>query len=108
VTAKTSHFSLFALFPAGDLTAQNFRPLEKILTPNGDGINDFAFFSGLSGNFEIRLFDVTGRKVRTIHDAAQWDGRDDDGHVVENGTYIYQFHSDISSDWVSGMIGIAR
>jgi hypothetical protein len=108
VTAQTTHFSLFARFPVGRLSAHSFRPLEKIITPNGDGTNDIAFFAGLSGDFEIRIYDVAGREVRTIRDVAQWDGLDDDGKTVENGSYVYQYRPQLSNEWVSGVIGVAR
>lgn len=109
VSFPTTHFSLFALFPAGAFsTPQVFRPMEKIITPNGDGTNDRAFFSGLSGVYAIEIYDVTGRRVRRIHDFPEWDGRDDNGKIVETGTYIYQYQTDNSNDWVSGTIGVAK
>jgi len=112
VTAKTSHFSTYALFPSAgsEPVAAAYRPLEKLITPNGDGINDFADFSGLSSekDFEIRIFDVTGRRIRTIRDTELWDGKDDNGRIVENGVYIYQYRADSSSEWISGMIGVAK
>jgi gliding motility-associated-like protein len=112
VTAKTSHFSTYALFPAsaGAPPAAAYRPLEKVMTPNGDGVNDSVKFSGLlsTAGFEVRIYDVTGRRVRTITDGDIWDGKDDDGKTVENGAYVYQFRADNSSDWISGMIGVAK
>lgn len=109
VTGQTTHFSVFALFPVGSLSPQSFRPLERIVTPNGDGINDIAFFAGLSGAFEIRIYDSSARRVRTIRDMPpQWDGKDDDGKALENGSYLYQYRTDTSNEWVSGSIGVAR
>jgi len=112
VTAKTSHFSTYALFPTSgaEPAAAAYRPLEKIITPNGDGIKDTAKFSGLmnGGDFEIRVFDVTGRRIRTIRDTDEWNGKDDNGRTVENGVYIYQYRADSSSEWISGMIGVAK
>jgi len=113
VSVKTSHFSLYGLFPSAPAaTPQVYRPLEKVITPNGDGKDDFANFNGLGGSggtFEIKIFDVTGREIRSIQNLpAQWDGKDGNGRVVENGVYIYQYRTDASSDWVSGMIGVAK
>ncbi len=108
VTARTTHFTLFALFPAANLSPRTFMPMEKIISPNGDGMNDIAYFSGLSGAFEIKIFDMTGRRIRTITDLAQWDGRDENGYLVENGSYVYQYRADLSNDWVSGVIGVAK
>jgi hypothetical protein len=108
VSATTTHFSLFALFPAGPISPAGFRPVEKAISPNGDGINDVALFAGLSGNFEIRIFDVKGRRVRTIRSVPQWDGLDDHGRAVESGAYIYQYQTDATGEWISGAIGVAR
>ena len=89
-----THLSLYALFPltgAGD-----FRPNEKIITPGlRDGINDIAIFDGLEGvnaPFNIEIFDLTGRRVRTLKQIGEWDGRDDSGMTVESGLYFYQIH----------------
>jgi gliding motility-associated-like protein len=111
VTAKTNHFSLYALFPVnGAPPAAAYRPLEKVVTPNGDGKNDTANFSGLTGSYEIKIFDTTGRLVRGIRspDLPQWDGMNDNGEKVENGAYIYQYRDESSSSWVSGMLGVAK
>ena len=51
----------------------------------------------------LEIYDVLGRKVRTLlndvgisrgtHDWITWDGRDDNGNYVSNGIYFYQFKS---------------
>lgn len=49
----------------------------------------------------IRIFDVTGRTVRTLWQQGQqagehalpWDGRDDHGHMVASGAYLYQLRT---------------
>lgn len=110
-STRTGHFSIYALFPAaGAPAAEAYRPLEKIITPNGDNKNDFANFAGLSGDFEIKIFDATGRLVRSIRtpDAPEWNGAKDGGEIVENGVYIYQFRDGSSNGWVSGTIGVAK
>jgi hypothetical protein len=51
-----------------------------------------------SGNFELAIYNILGQKIRTLYQSTitaghyrfQWDGRDDSGHVVANGIYIYQ------------------
>jgi hypothetical protein len=77
-------------------------------TPNGDGKNDKTRFSFFLANLNIprpltiRIFDMTGRVVRTVLEtksvanayvegnAIEWDGRDDSGKLVRPGIYIYQ------------------
>ncbi len=107
VTAQVAHFSSFGLFPAGAPTASDVRPPERIITPNGDGINDFAQF-GISGKFEIKILDVRGRPVRKMENIALWDGRKDNGEPVESGVYVYQVSTQDLSEKVTGTIGVAR
>ncbi|OGR80942.1 MAG: hypothetical protein A3B80_04665 [Elusimicrobia bacterium RIFCSPHIGHO2_02_FULL_39_36] len=105
VSAKISHFSIYGLFSALDPSSEEVRPKEKIITPNGDKINDFAQF-GISGNFEIKIFDSRGKKVRALENLNIWDGRGDSGELVASGVYIYQVKSDRLD--VSGTLGVAR
>ncbi|MDD5702736.1 MAG: gliding motility-associated C-terminal domain-containing protein [Dehalococcoidales bacterium] len=105
ITVKTNHFSYYALFPVNSLSPEDYRPAKKIITPNGDGVNDEADFSGLAE--EVKIFDITGRKIRSVSaGTGQWDGKDDDGSVVESGVYIYQFKVD--GTLVSGVIAVAK
>ena len=84
--------------------------MERIITPNGDGINDVAHFSGLVDGDIVHIFDVRGRRVRTINASTnsptQWDGRNDGGSIVDSGVYIYQYESQGSR--VSGVIVVAK
>jgi CHU domain-containing protein len=105
LTGTTGHFSTFALFPAGTIGSADLRPAQRIITPNGDGINDTANFG--TGIDQVKIFDVRGRRVRTIPGPSPvWDGKNDDGQVVESGVYIYQYT--INGDRVSGVIGVAK
>lgn len=108
VSAWVPRLGLYALFPISDLSAHIFAPAEKIITPNGDGKNDKALFSGLTGDFEIRILDEAGHLIRTIRGVAEWDGRDTSGRVVDNGLYVYQYRSELSDEWVSGLIAVAK
>ncbi|MBU1078634.1 MAG: gliding motility-associated C-terminal domain-containing protein, partial [Spirochaetes bacterium] len=91
VSVYITRFTTFGIFSVENLSANDFRPKEKICTPNGDGINDLVIFGGSPGSFEISLFDVTGREIRKIKERPVWDGKDSRGRVVESGAYIYQF-----------------
>jgi hypothetical protein len=55
----------------------------------------------LGENTEIIVYDVTGRRVRTLvkrfapagYHEAVWDGRDDSGNRVASGVYLYQLRA---------------
>lgn len=105
LTGQTGHFSVFGLFPAGAIGSPQLRPAERIVTPNGDGINDRVTFG--SGIDDVKIFDVRGRRVKTIAGPAPiWDGTDDSGAIVESGVYVYQYMA--SGERVSGVIGVAK
>ncbi len=106
VTANILSFSKYALFPLkAEPNPEDYRPKEKIITPSDSiGKNDFARFNGFTG--EIIIYDVTGKKIRTITGIDVWDGRDDDGNIVESGLYIYKFES--NGTIVNGMIAVAK
>jgi len=113
VSATTNRLATFALLPTGRVGAADVRARERIITPNGDGINDEAGFSSLSIE-EIKIFDIRGRRVRTLGPSNTcsvlsgicWDGRSDDGGIVESGVYIYQYVS--QGERVSGVIAVAK
>ncbi len=84
---------------------RSFMPSERIITPNADTINDTVTFS--SGIDEVKIFDVRGRRMKTIPGPTPvWDGTDDSGAIVESGVYLYQFTA--AGERVSGVIGVAK
>lgn len=106
VSVTVSHFSVYSLAPlATTLTPDMVRPQEKIITPNGDGQNDFAQFN-ISGEFDVEFFDLRGERVRRLSGINSWDGRDDDGKLVETGTYIYRLTGQGLT--VTGALAVAR
>ncbi len=109
VTAKNvMHLSTFALFPMRfGLSADAYRPVRKIITPAfKDGINDEIEFENLVGKeFTIRIYDITGKRIKTLRNPI-WDGTDDDGDIVESGVYIYQLKVD--GKVISGVIAVAK
>jgi gliding motility-associated-like protein len=111
VKAGLTHLSVFGLF-AGVLDP-DFRPREKIITPNGDGMNDIAVFDGLDGQpyyFTVKIMDIQGRQIRTLEQFGRWDGRDDQGNTVEGGVYLYQIslNEGFGGRTVSGLITVAK
>jgi hypothetical protein len=95
----------FALLPSYAAPSTQ-RPQEKIISPNGDGVNDAALFDGLPPGTRVVILDVRGRVVREITDQPVWDGRDHGGNLVESGLYVYQVHS--VEGLFSGTITVAR
>lgn len=55
-----------------------------------------------AGTASIIIYDVAGRRVRTLvsgfvtagDHSVSWDGRDDSGHQVASGVYLYQLRAD--------------
>lgn len=106
ITANIMHFTMFGVFPSPPLAPKDLRPAQKIITPNGDGRNDIAIFGSLSLNTTIEIFDVTGRRVRSLTGINIWDGRDSNGNLVESGPYIYQYKE--RGELVSGVVVVAK
>lgn len=111
LTANVGSLGFMAVVAgAGPLNAQERRPTEKVVTPNGDGIGDVVNFTfgDRADNIKVDIFDSTGHRVRTINSQSQlqWDGRDESGSVVESGVYIYQYS--IDGTRVSGLIAVAK
>jgi len=85
----------------------------RILTPNGDGINDaVAFHLAEPAESSLRsvVYDVRGRHVADLAMVSpgqwRWDGRDSSGRVVESGVYLVQISQDASL-W-SGVVAVAK
>ena len=62
-------------------------------TPNNDGVNDSVGFYFDAGTVQpvIKVYNGSGRVVRTLDGVVSWDGKDDSGSVVEAGLYLYHF-----------------
>lgn len=107
---------LLALLGAAELRAQNggfvfFGPLRRVITPNGDNVNDrlFLCFDNFSDSgVDARIFTLLGSEVapmRHIRAAnggcaggtspqyATWDGRAS-GIVVRSGMYVYRVEAE--------------
>ena|GEM_PF-1150120 len=81
-------------------------------TPNGDGINDTAFFIWPAmgeAPLTVTIFGMDGVPLRTVLDEGSgpaWDGTDDVGESVPGGIYLYMA---VSGDQrKSGVICLAR
>jgi len=66
-----------------------------------DASTDIAFRLPAPGRVSVRIYDVSGRLVRTLVDGTRpagertvtWDGRTDDGGVAGTGIYFYRFRA---------------
>ncbi len=107
VLCWVNHFTYFGIFPLGSLTKDDYRPKEKIITPNNDGVNDFATFDNIPQGTEIKIYNLRGKLVRKIDSIPyEWDGKDYEAKDLEVGPYIYQFK--IDEELIIGVIIIAR
>ena len=100
--------TLFVATPVDDQSLLEISVSSRVLTPNGDGINDSALLSyellesigTVSMAIEIR--DVAGRLVRQLyagedrigHYDRRWDGTDDAGEHVPPGLYLFRASMD--------------
>ena len=88
--------------PVGPALIDGLALSAALVTPNGDGIGDwlrieFALLNVLQPRLlHVALYDLSGRKVRVLHDQQQtagpialsWDGRDECGQLAAPGNYI--------------------
>jgi hypothetical protein len=69
--------------------------------PVSEGLSTIPFVMSSPGPVKLRLLDLAGREVRLLVDkrmeagahSVHWDGRDNQGHLVKAGTYIYQLRT---------------
>jgi hypothetical protein len=94
-----------------------------VFTPNGDGINDqvelnYSLLQLVKPvGVEVGIYDLAGRRVRTVLDAEStsgayavaWDGRDDQRQVVPPGLYlvVVQVHTERETFVRTGSMGVA-
>jgi len=105
-TTRIIQGSYYGIFPSAALQPEDFRPPQKIITPNGDGINDVLEFGNLDADATIDIYNINGRRVRHLQGVFIWDARDDSGSIVESGVYIYQYSKD--GKVVSGVVAVAK
>ena len=88
-----------AFFGSGKLVARSdsTRLLQNAPNPfNSQTV--LSYFLPESGSVRLELFSLTGQRVAVLHQGPQeagyhrlhWDGRDDAGHSVASGTYLYR------------------
>jgi gliding motility-associated-like protein len=64
----------------------------NIITPNGDGINDFFEIENLPENTEVIILNRWGNVVfSSMNYQNNWDGKDTSGKELVDGVYTYKF-----------------
>ncbi|MEW6555867.1 MAG: lamin tail domain-containing protein [Elusimicrobiota bacterium] len=108
ITAAINHFTYYALFPVGILPEKP-EAKEKFLTPDNIGPvgTETLNFQAQTEIKKIELYDITGKKIRTLNDVASWNGRDDDGNPVESGIYIYRVET-VTGKVNTGAVVVAK
>ncbi|MBI1929482.1 T9SS type A sorting domain-containing protein, partial [Candidatus Poribacteria bacterium] len=78
--------------------------------PSGDASDRTIFHVQTRGDdvtFTIEIYDLTGRRIRTLRNGLNvWDGADESGQVAEGGVYIYQIHA--GDEVISGTVVVVR
>ncbi len=73
-----------------EISCELFIP--NVITPNGDGYNDFFVITGIEFFQEnhLMIYNRWGKKLIEYHSYQnQWDGRNADGEAVSEGVYYY-------------------
>lgn len=68
------------------------------------------------GTGEVAIFDLNGRRVRTVHHGSLepgvtrlvWDGRDDEGHSLPNGVYLLKVRTERGPEFGARKIALFR
>jgi len=83
------------LFHLGfDITSGGFATPNPFTPTTGQKTNFNFFLSEINAGFKIKIFTIRGRLIRTITTEREWDGRDDQGRMVEGGLYLYQIEAE--------------
>ncbi|MBM3239451.1 hypothetical protein FJZ31_24425 [Candidatus Poribacteria bacterium] len=116
VIVKVDNISgLFAIFEIAEAPQvfKVYKPRPNPFTPNGDGVNDFVrfYFENPQGvETIVRIYDLRGALVRELTNVVTtevtWDGKDEDGKLLELGLYIYQIK--VGDNVKGGTVVLAR
>ena len=80
----------------------------NIITPNGDGKNDFFIIENLPDYSEFIIFDRTDKVLyQTDNYLNNWHGTDMQGNILANGTYWYILNTP-DGKWYSGYVIVKR
>jgi len=83
----------------------------NVFTPNGDNINDTWNLKStfLYSDSEIRIYGRYGRLIfQSVGYATSWDGKNENGNDVNEGTYFYYIDIGHDFDAIKGSVTIIR
>jgi gliding motility-associated-like protein len=64
--------------------------IPSVITPNGDGKNDYFMISGFTGQTELIIFNRWGiEEYKNDNYPNDWDGRNNNGAELPDDTYFY-------------------
>lgn len=101
---------------AASAPAESIYP--KVISPNGDSINDRVFFiyhNPTAARASGSIYDSKFQKVAEVRESSvfvtnssvlTWDGKDESGSAVPAGIYFYKI--EIGSDVHTGSVGVVR
>ena len=100
-TAMIDRLGRFLLLPDAEQPPVARAALEAAAPNPFNARTNLAFAVPGDGRVTLRLFDVRGRLVRTLHDGPlpagrhgyDWDGRDDGGRPLPSGPYFYRLEA---------------
>jgi outer membrane protein assembly factor BamB len=98
---KNGYYGLF-IVDTSLIDKKIFKPQRVVSTKSK------AVFSGINvfPDVEIKIYDVKGRKIRTLKNTDEWDLKDDKGRDVSSGVYIYKYT--ISGEIYHGTISVIK
>jgi gliding motility-associated-like protein len=68
----------------------NELPIPSVITPNGDGKNDYFVIGEIIGQVELIIFNRWGNEeYKNRNYSNDWDGRNNKGADLPNDTYFY-------------------
>ncbi len=72
-------------------SGDQIRPKDKVVMLSQDNFSGIVFKGLRDAGVMVRIFNFKGAKVRELSGMDIWDGKDDNGDMVDSGVYIYQY-----------------
>lgn len=101
-SALPGSYQIRSLARTGGVSFDVKQMSNKVITPNGDGLNDYVTFTldnPRDSAFSGKIYDLTGafvadmRPGRQVADSLEWDGKAG-GATVPRGVYVYQIKAE--------------